>query len=182
MVAEPQLVTAHEFAKLPEQRAPIELIGGEIVVSPSPTVEHHDIVGVLREYLGSAARARGLGSWYQAPLDLFVTAYDVFQPDLMLFSPDQLPGKRELPIEKVPLIVIEVLSPGNRANDLIKKLPRYASRGIPEYWIVDPVQRSIWINLLDSDGKYQRLPVTDGPIQAGLYEGLILPLGDIFTS
>jgi Uma2 family endonuclease len=181
MVAEPQLVTALEFAKLPEQRAPIELIGGEITVSPSPTVEHHDIVAVLREYLGSAARARGLGLWYQAPLDLFVTAYDVFQPDLMLFALDQLPGKRELPIEKIPLIVIEVLSPGNRANDLIKKLPRYASRGISEYWVVDPVQQSIWLNLLDDDGNYRRLPVTNGPLQAGLYEGVVLPLRDIFA-
>ena len=58
------------------------------------------------------------------------------QPDLSVF--DQ-------PLEAVvadetlqPVIVIEIVSPGNPENDYIWKVEAYARMGIPEYWIVDP--------------------------------------------
>jgi Uma2 family endonuclease len=40
MVAKPIFVTAEEFESLPEQLDPIELIAGEIFVSPTPTRKH----------------------------------------------------------------------------------------------------------------------------------------------
>lgn len=181
MVAEAKLTTAKEYAAMPEQNALIELIGGEIVVPPPPTPEHQDISANLRDVLHDVAKARGFGRWYYAPVGLYVSPYDVFEPDLMLFAPDQRPGRHENPIQKIPLIVIEILSPGNRRNDLIKKLPRYASRRIPEYWIVDPSTKAIWINLLDENGNYVQIPINDGTIQVGLYEGVVLPFSEIFA-
>jgi Uma2 family endonuclease len=180
VVAEVKLTTAKEYAAMPEQNALIELIGGEIV-APPPTPEHQDISANLRDFLVEVAKVRGFGRWYYAPVGLYVSAYDVFEPDLMLFAPDQRPGKHENPVQKIPLIVIEILSLSNRGNDLIKKLPRYPSRGIPEYWIVDPSTKSIRINLLDESGNYLRVPIGEGPIQVGLYKGVVLPLDDIFA-
>lgn len=181
MVAEVKLTTAKEYAAMPEQNALIELIGGEIVMPPPPTPEHQDVSANLRDFLHDVAKERGLGRWYYAPVGLYVSGYDVFEPDLMLFAPDQRPGKHENPVKKIPLIVIEILSPSNRGNDLIKKLPRYASRGISEYWIVDPSTKTIWINLLDEIGNYLQIPIGDGPIQVGVYEGVVLPLNEIFA-
>ncbi|CAN5514816.1 Uma2 family endonuclease [soil metagenome] len=181
MVAESQLISAREYAMWPEQRAPIELIGGEVVVSPGPTPDHEMILSDLKDVLRSVAEARQLGRWFQAPLDLFISGYDVLQPDLMLFAPDQLPGRKELPVEKIPLIVLEVLSPGTRRTDLREKLPKYASRGIGEYWVVDPTNKSVTINLLNDFGAYQPHIVGSLPINVGLYEGIRLPLADIFA-
>ena len=46
-----------------------------------------------------------------------------------------------------PLLVIEVVSPGElkRDRDYIAKRIQYQDRGIPEYWIVDPEAQTILI-------------------------------------
>ncbi|MBD1822708.1 Uma2 family endonuclease [Cyanobacteria bacterium FACHB-DQ100] len=52
-----------------------------------------------------------------------------------------------------PQLVVEVLSPGkaNRDRDLIRKRAQYAKRGIPEYWLIDPENRSITVLALQGE-------------------------------
>ena len=46
-----------------------------------------------------------------------------------------------------PLLVVEVVSPGElqRSRDYVAKRTQYQDCGIPEYWIIDPQQRSVLI-------------------------------------
>lgn len=56
-----------------------------------------------------------------------------------------------------PRLVVEVVSPGkvNRENDYIHKRAQYAARGIPEYWIVDPIEQKVMVLNLDIEsGQY----------------------------
>jgi Uma2 family endonuclease len=41
-------------------------------------------------------------------------------------------------IEGTPLLIVEVLSPSTRAQDRGVKMRRYAARGVPHYWVLDP--------------------------------------------
>jgi Uma2 family endonuclease len=41
--------------------------------------------------------------------------------------------------------VVEILSPTSSSIDLVKKPARYGDFGIPEYWVLDPEDRSAWI-------------------------------------
>ena len=52
-----------------------------------------------------------------------------------------------------PRLVVEVVSPGkaNRDRDLVRKWAQYAARGIPEYWLVDPQERTITVLQLVED-------------------------------
>lgn len=180
MVAEIQLVSAREFARRPERQAFAELIGGEIVVSPSPTPRHDIVVSNLKDALRAGAVERGLGHWYQAPLDLFIDGYDVLQPDLMVFALGDEPDLDDLPVHNVPVLVVEVLSPGSRSRDIREKLPRYASRGIAEFWVVDPVNRTITIQILDEYGIYHPHIAGRSIIGVGVYAELSLELDQIF--
>src|SRR5205814_3015929 len=47
------------------------------------------------------------------------------------------------------LLVAEVLSPSNRLKDLLLKRHDYAAAGIPQYWIVDRVDRTLTVLVLD---------------------------------
>lgn len=47
-----------------------------------------------------------------------------------------------------------MLSPRNRANDLVTKRYHYAKLRIPRYWIVDPKARTLTVLTLDGD-KYR---------------------------
>ncbi|MBF2050244.1 MAG: Uma2 family endonuclease [Leptolyngbya sp. IPPAS B-1204] len=55
-----------------------------------------------------------------------------------------------------PLLAVEVVSPGKASEDRDYRFKRaeYAARGIPEYWIIDPIQGQVRVLLL-VDGLYE---------------------------
>ena len=72
-------------------------------------------------------------------------------PDLTIIRDEhiqQLAKRNTLRLSMAPpLLVIEVVSPGElqRDRDYIAKRSQYQERGIPEYWIVDPEAQTILI-------------------------------------
>jgi Uma2 family endonuclease len=53
-------------------------------------------------------------------------------------------------IEFPPLLVVEIVRPGNADDDYRYKRSEYAVRGIPEYWIIDPIALKISVLTLIS--------------------------------
>ncbi|MEP0916294.1 Uma2 family endonuclease [Leptolyngbya sp. DQ-M1] len=91
-----------------------------------------------------------------------VTARD---PDLMIHSEasrDAMNRTAQLFLSATmpaPLLVIEVVSPGepgsdNYNRDYIEKPREYAARGIPEYWLIDP-NRAVALVLTLQNDRYQ---------------------------
>ena len=48
----------------------------------------------------------------------------------------------------IPQLVVEVLSPSNADDDLIVKKDLYEKYGVPEYWIISPMSKKVWIYYL----------------------------------
>jgi Uma2 family endonuclease len=69
--------------------------------------------------------------------------------DAAAFVPDEI------------LLAVEVLSPSGRSYDQITKRYHYARMGVPQYWIVNPVERQMSVMLLDGDGKYRDVATVD---------------------
>jgi len=80
-------------------------------------------------------------------------------PDLVVMREEHLElTRRRLTITfdmLPPHLVVEVISPGkqNRERDYGRKQRQYASRGIPEYWLIATEEKSVTVLQLD-DGKY----------------------------
>ena len=57
-----------------------------------------------------------------------------------------------------PLLAVEVVSPGElqRSRDYVAKRVRYETRGIFEYWIIDPELQTVLILQL-SEGNYREV-------------------------
>jgi len=72
-------------------------------------------------------------------------------PDLIIFSEELAKAMRGAsrslitPDMPPPMLVVEVVSPNQEKRDYRYKRSEYASRGIPEYWIVDPLLGKITI-------------------------------------
>jgi Uma2 family endonuclease len=173
-------MTATEFMQLPEQTTPIELIDGEVIVSPTPTYEHNQSLFRLLRRLADIADDRRLGVWSGFPLDLYLSTYNVYQPDAMFFRIGHIPARRTLPIKEIPEIVIEVLSPSSRSRDRVRKRSAYAERGIAEYWIIDPERSHISFSILDEQGAYIEHEMNGAAIPAGLFAGVAVDLDWIF--
>ena len=131
------LVSEEDFLALPESNQPIELVDGEVIVSPSPTFWHQEVLSRLVTQLRSWAAATPVSvSVAQAPLDVRFGTGRILQPDAMVFLP-ALPSDVTTPIDQVPKLCIEVLS-SNRVYDRLTKRFIYAEAGVQEYWIVEP--------------------------------------------
>jgi Uma2 family endonuclease len=53
-----------------------------------------------------------------------------------------------------PDFIIEIVSPGNPADDCIRKLYYYKNAGVREYWIVDPRRKTVTVIFLTEYFKY----------------------------
>ncbi|WP_286826122.1 Uma2 family endonuclease [Microcystis sp. LSC13-02] len=74
-------------------------------------------------------------------------------PDLMILTAEQCQEIRNMTtavIEFSPLLVVEIVSPGNADDDYRYKRSEYAVRGILEYWIIDTIALKISVLTLIS--------------------------------
>lgn len=129
----------------------LEFTDGYVEVLPMPTNTHQGIVLFFIRALLPRLDARG-GILRFAPLRLRLRAGKFREPDLMLLLDANDPRIRD-PYWLGADLVLEVVSPDRPERDLVEKRREYAEAGIPEYWIVNPLDRSVTVLAL-SDSVY----------------------------
>jgi excisionase family DNA binding protein len=131
-------LTYDDYAKLPEEPGfRYEVIDGVLIRDPSPSFHHQRVSRRLQRILEDYfSEVDPKGEVFDAPLDLNLTMYTVVQPDL-LYLPGSRPARHD-PIDTVPELVVEVLSPATSRKDRVLKLNHYQSSEVPHYWILDP--------------------------------------------
>ncbi|HZK76366.1 MAG TPA: Uma2 family endonuclease, partial [Candidatus Kapabacteria bacterium] len=125
--------TVQDYERL-EEGAPYQLIGGELIMTPSPTAFHQSIIYRLILKLGNFVEQKKLGVILQSPIDVYLSDEDVYQPDLIFIRADRARGIRKDKLRIVPDLVVEVLSPSTAYFDFTRKKEMYCARGVEEYW------------------------------------------------
>jgi Uma2 family endonuclease len=121
----------------------LEFTDGYVEVLPVPTNTHQGIVLFLVRALLPYLDARG-GILRFAPLRLRLRPGKFREPDLMLLLDADDPRVEDRYWHGADL-VLEVVGPDRPERDLVEKWRDYAEAGIPEYWIVNPQDRSITV-------------------------------------
>ena len=129
--------TAEMVRALPDDGMRYELLNGELLVSPAPSLRHQAVLRRLLVLIEPYVRAHKIGWVYWSPADIELTPGEIAQPDLFVVpgSGDYEPASWKDVTDL--LLVIEGLSPSTARNDRLKKRPWYQAAGVPEYWIVD---------------------------------------------
>lgn len=129
--------TVERVLALPNDGNRYEVVDGELLVSPSPELNHQEAVLTLAARLRSYVQSIGIGRVSIAPADIQLDERTLVQPDVFVFEPPA--GVRPASWKDVRslLLAIEVLSPRTARIDRQTKRLRYQRHGIPEYWIVD---------------------------------------------
>lgn len=136
--------TYAEFARLPEAgSARYEIIDDELYVTPSPGLHHQRIVTRLVVTLYGFVKEHDLGEVFVSPFDVLFGEGDYVEPDVLFVRADRGDVVTDRGIEGPPDLVIEVLSPSTESRDRGIKLERYRHFRVPEYWIVDPDERTV---------------------------------------
>lgn len=168
-----------------------ELINGVTMMAPAPSESHNNIMAnilvIFRNYLrGKHCRA------YGDNIDVFLDENNHFRPDASIVCDrNKIKGDG---IHGAPDLVAEILSRTTSKNDRGIKMKAYEHFGVKEYWIVDPVNRSIEVYLntdtgfvldnvyaeknLDRDFDKEE-PVLK--LRVSLYDDLIVDVRDVFA-
>ncbi len=127
----------------------IEFTDGCIEVLPMPTDAHQNILQFL--FLAFLGRIRPHGGKVQfAPLRVHIRDRKYREPDLLLLL-DREDARRASRYWSGADLVLEVVSEDKPERDLVTKRDDYAEARIPEYWIVNPLHRTITVLTLHGD-------------------------------
>lgn len=138
-------MTARQFLMLGEDPPGVrlELIDGEIVVSPSRAPEHSYTDRMLSHILLTHILKRGLGILL-GDVDTVFGEHDVRRPDLIFYCKERVHLiRRSAPLKHPPDLCVEVISPGTSKTDRKDKFVQYAAGEVAFYWIVDPRKRAV---------------------------------------
>lgn len=135
------LLTAEQYAALPDDGRETELVRGKIVEMPRPGSSHGyyciNIAAVLREYVREHELGRVVGN--DSGVITERGPDTVRGPDVAFHSYAKVP-KGPLPSGywPTPELVFEVLSPGNRKAEMTAKVAEYHLAGVLVVCVLDP--------------------------------------------
>lgn len=164
-----------------------EIIDGEAYnMTPAPSRVHQEILGALFNAFYNYLADKSC-KVYVAPFDVRLIekqnepdVINVVQPDLtVVCDPSKLDEKG---CAGNPDLIVEIISPATAAHDYIRKLALYERRGVPEYWIVHPVDKTVMIFLLTEKQEYGKPRIFAGGdmVPVTLFPDLVIDLKKIF--
>ena len=128
----------------------VEYVEGRLQILPLPDSLHQALVEWFTRYLFSlfaaidpAARSR------TSPFKVMLDAVRYREPDVCVMVGKHAHRRRRDYWEGCDL-AIEIISASNAAHDWKTKRTDYAAAGIPEYWVIDPVARTLTQFLLEA--------------------------------
>lgn len=160
-------------------RMAVELIDGEAVVMPPSGAAASAVQGEL---------FFGLRSWQENEADEGLLLQDVFvelpghqflAPDIAWWSAARRPAVRAGAIDVLPELVVEVLSPATRVNDLGVKRDYYLDVGIRELWLADPAAKTLVRARLSSTDEEL---ASEDTLTSALLPGFSLALTRVFRA
>lgn len=137
-------LTGSQFDALPyEEGQRWELLDGDLVPVSSPTPAHQEIVfrilSAMKRYL---AAKNGIAS---NDVEFGLAGDTRLRPDvwLLLETKAALLDRSRVPIPGSPDLAVEVISPGERTSESIRKVDLYFKHGTREVWQVYPETRQV---------------------------------------
>lgn len=135
--------TLEDYLALPNEQR-VELIDGVIYDMGAPTAPHQLIGAEIYRLAANYIREKkGLCIPFIAPTDVQLDCdiHTIIQPDVMIVC-DRSKVNRSR-IFGAPDYVLEVLSPSTRNKDIFLKSLKYMRAGVKEYWMVDPMKKTV---------------------------------------
>lgn len=176
-LTEKQVYTIEDIEKLPDgERA--ELIDGQIYYMASPKYIHQKLLMELSTIINNYIKAKGGPcEVLPAPFAVFINKdrHNYVEPDITVICDKTKLDERGC--HGAPDWVIEIVSPSSRQMDYYRKLFKYSSAGVREYWLVDPERNRVLVYNFESE-EIQDYTFSDS-VKAGIYEDFYIDFSEL---
>lgn len=170
--------TTDYIYSLPEGKR-AELIDGQIYDMAPPARLHQKILMELSANIRDYIKQKG-GSCevYPAPFSVFLNQNNktYVEPDISVICDKNKLDDRGC--NGAPDWIIEIVSPGSTRMDYSIKLFKYRTSGVREYWIVNPMKKTIQTYSFEGDEDSNQF-FFDENVKVGIYEDFEINLADL---
>lgn len=146
------LMTAEELGHLYLPDKSTELVRGRLVVREPPGTRHGSIQATLTYLVTGFVRQHQLGTVFGQDTGFKIASNPdtVRAPDLAFVAAaraNQIPERGYAPL--VPDLVVEIVSPDDRAGELLAKVGDWLEAGARLVWVIDPQRRDARVHRPD---------------------------------
>ena len=179
-LARTNIYTEEDYYNLPENvRA--ELIDGQFYYMAAPSRVHQKILMFLSKTIANYIDSKnGPCEVYPAPFAVKLFSEDdknMVEPDIsVICDPNKLTDRG---CTGAPDWIVEIVSPSNSSHDYVRKLNLYMDAGVREYWIVNPMNHSVYVYFLEED-KFKTTAFTlQDKIKVNIYDDLWIDFAEL---
>ena len=188
MTPVPLLMTAEELLDNPVPNMRTELVNGRLIVREPAGLQHGDIAARLLIAIGSHLTAERVGLGLAAARGRLLAAETGFTlrrgpdtvraPDVSYVSVQRWPKEVTRGFaEFAPDLAIEVLSPGDRAGEVLAKIGDWLNAGSQLVWVIDPARSEA--RVYRADGSESIIGANGALDGENLLPGLSIALRDL---
>ncbi|MCB0212067.1 MAG: Uma2 family endonuclease [Anaerolineae bacterium] len=179
IIANTDLITGEDLLRMGNTER-CELIDGRIV-SMSPVGDSQAFVEFnLGAELRTFVRQHNIGRVLGGEVGIYIRRNPdrIRAADVLVVSKERLPQLTGHFLEITPELVVEVISPGDRWQDVREKIADYFSIGVEQVWIVEPELRKILIYRSTTD--IEEFQDSDELVGDGILAGFTIKISELF--
>lgn len=151
-----------------------EWVDGNVILKPSETSRHQDLVVFLSVSVGVWVEEHDLG-WTLSRFQIKLAPNLPGREPDFFFVRHANPAKRHTYyLEGAADLIVEIASLESRVRDRGEKFYEYEQAGVREYWLIDPEREQAEFYLLDERGIYQAVRLNKGIFRSEVLKGLEL--------
>lgn len=141
------LLTAEEYAQLPDNGVPTELVRGRIITMNIPGSRHGWLCARAAKLLAVYVDDNQLGRVFCNDAGMITEREPdtVRGPDVSFFSYSRLPRDADLDgyAEVAPEVAIEVRSPRDRWPKILERVSEFHNAGVLVVYVIDPKKQTV---------------------------------------
>ncbi len=175
----PRPLTFDQFLEVAGPQDYVELVDGTVVEKEMVQLDHEKLQRWLSTLLDLYVHARQLGIVLGSRTPVQITRYRGRLPDLIFVRQERMTIVQQKAVFGAPDLVIEIVSPGDYASDVVALETDYRSIGVGEICFIDQRKRSVRILRRQADD-YSEEVVTGGAVALQALGGLRLETAWLF--
>lgn len=145
MAVTEQRLSLDEFLALPEKKPPLEYEDGEVTQKVAPKGRHSALQSGIVELVNRVVKPRRLALALTELRSTYARMSRV--PDVSVYRWERIPkdarGRIADDFFEPPDIAIEIVSPGQRVNRLVRRCLSFVANGVGAALLIDPEDESV---------------------------------------
>ncbi|WP_186778282.1 Uma2 family endonuclease [Streptomyces salinarius] len=148
-----------EFAERVEELTGLraQIVGGKLVMSPTPRGKHAGVIRRLRRHLEAAGLPDGLDAYEVSSIALPGDPDEYVTPDLVVLPTEWEEDDSWLADPQDAALAVEVISASERAREIRDKADWYAVALVPLLLVIDPRKGTWALHSQPDNGAYQEM-------------------------